>query len=135
MGARLSFKLKDCTVLSLSDAGLGDSGVKVLAASLAAGGGAPNVVEVNLSNNGIGDEVCANGHGHSRPLDASPISDTVPPPDRAASPSLTRSLRPARGWRRSTSRTTRSETAAPLPSALRSSETPPWRRWGYSATS
>ncbi|EOD31901.1 hypothetical protein EMIHUDRAFT_231160 [Emiliania huxleyi CCMP1516] len=53
-----SFKLKDCTVLSLSDAGLGDSGVKVLAASLAAGGGAPNVVEVNLSNNGIGDEGC-----------------------------------------------------------------------------
>mmetsp|Transcript_21197 Transcript_21197/g.67510 ORF Transcript_21197/g.67510 Transcript_21197/m.67510 type:complete len:377 (-) Transcript_21197:185-1315(-) len=53
-----SFKLNDCTHLSLSSNGLGDGGVKVLAAALAAGGGAPNVVEVNLVNNGIGDEGC-----------------------------------------------------------------------------
>ncbi|EOD36588.1 hypothetical protein EMIHUDRAFT_226075 [Emiliania huxleyi CCMP1516] len=50
-----SFKLKDCTVLSLSDAGLGDSGVKVLATSLA---DAPSVLELSLINNGIGDEGC-----------------------------------------------------------------------------
>ena len=50
--------LKDCTHLSLASNGLGDGGVKVLAASLAAGGGAPNVVEVNLFNNSIGDEGC-----------------------------------------------------------------------------
>ena len=58
-----SFKLKDCTVLSLSDAGLGDSGVKVLATSLA---DAPSVLELSLINNGIGDEV----RQWSRPLTA-----------------------------------------------------------------
>ncbi|EOD28920.1 hypothetical protein EMIHUDRAFT_234451 [Emiliania huxleyi CCMP1516] len=51
-----SFKLKDCTVLSLSDAGLGDSGVKgcvALADALSSPGS--GLATLYLENNAIGD--------------------------------------------------------------------------------